>query len=64
MIVHNIYKVIYNLHLNRFLYYKKAEQYYIFSFISLFFEGIWNFKGNSPKKKFRQMTGLVKWYFY
>ena len=50
MIVHNIYKVVFNLHLNRFLYYKKTEQYYIFSFISLFF-GEFRIVRGMPQKK-------------
>ena len=62
MIAHNIYNVILNLHLGRFLYYKKTEQYYIFSFISLFL-GEFGIVRGILQKKSRQMTGRIKWYF-
>ena len=64
MIAHNIYKVILNLHLDRFLYfYKKTEQYYIFHLFLYFLEEFGIVRGILPKKS-RQMTGRIKWYFF
>ena len=63
MIAHNIYKVILNLHLGRFLYYKKTEQYYFFH-LFLYFLGEFGIVRGILQKKSQQMTGRIKWYFY